>query len=146
MVILFRIDSGKKPCHTLLLQILNIMQGYAVPKKERRKRTAIAVAVGKAIAEQRKLLGLTQPQVAERMNVEKETISRLETGTISQTVERLQMLSEALNCPITRFFWQKEEETKVYFATIADMLNSLPLERQKIIVECVAVMVKALQK
>ncbi|CAK7067190.1 MAG: hypothetical protein DELT_01696 [Desulfovibrio sp.] len=117
-----------------------------MPKKERRKRTDIAIAVGRAIAEQRKLVGLTQPQVAERMGVEKETVSRLETGTISQTVEGLQMLSEALNCPITRFFWQENEEKNVPAATIADMLDGLPAERQKTIVECVAMMIRALQK
>lgn len=117
-----------------------------MPKKERRKKTEIAVTVGKAIAEQRKLVGLTQPQVAECMGVEKETISRLETGTISQTVERLQMLSEALNCPITRFFWKGKEEQNEYAATITDMLNSLPAERQKTIVECIVVMVKALRE
>ena len=117
-----------------------------MPKKERRKKTEIAIAVGKAIAEQRKLVGLTQPQVAEFMGVEKETISRLETGTISQTVERLQMLSEALNCPITRFFWKEEDGQNAFAATITDMLKTLPPERQKAIVECVAVMVNALKK
>lgn len=118
-----------------------------MPKKERRKRTEIAVAVGRAIAEQRKLVGLTQPQVAERMGgVEKETVSRLETGTISQTVERLQQLSEALNCPITRFFWNEDEVKNVYAATVTDLLNTLPADRQESIVKCVAEMVRALKK
>lgn len=117
-----------------------------MPKKERRKRTEIAVVVGRAIAEQRKLVGLTQPQVAERMGVEKETISRLETGTISQTVERLQMLSDALNCPITRFFLREEGEQNVYAITIADMLKTLSSDRQKAVVECLAVMIRVLQK
>ena len=118
-----------------------------MPKKERRKRTEIAVSVGKAIQEQRKLVGLTQPQVAELIGgVEKETISRLETGTISQTVERLEMLSKALSCPITRFFLSEGEEKNVYAATITDMLDTLPADRQESIVKCVAEMVRALQK
>ena len=114
-------------------------------RKERKKKAAIAVEVGRAIAEQRKLMGLTQPQVAELLGVEKETISRLETGTIVQTVERLHTLSEAFKCPITRFFPCAENALTVHAATIGSLLDTLSPERQQAVVECVAILAKTLR-
>ncbi|MDR2352078.1 MAG: helix-turn-helix domain-containing protein [Deltaproteobacteria bacterium] len=40
------------------------------------------------MARQRKITQLTQAQVAEKLGVELETVSRLETGAISATLER----------------------------------------------------------
>ena len=50
------------------------------------------MAVGKAIAERRKIARMTQQKVAEALGVEKETISRLESGETAQTVDRLAAL------------------------------------------------------
>jgi transcriptional regulator with XRE-family HTH domain len=47
---------------------------------------------------------LTQAQVAAQLGIETETVSRLETGVISPTLERLDQLSRLFNCPVSAFF------------------------------------------
>jgi transcriptional regulator with XRE-family HTH domain len=60
--------------------------------------------VGQAIARHRKLNNLTQAKVAERLSIETETVSRLETGAISPTLERLEQFSQLFHCPVISFF------------------------------------------
>ena len=115
-------------------------------KKKREGKSEISVAVGKAIAMQRKIAELTQQQVAEQLGVEKESISRLETGYVPQNVERLQQLSKVFGCPINRFFPQEEGHESIYAATIGDMIRSLPDEYQESLVNCVAELAGTLKK
>lgn len=61
----------------------------------------LARMVGSLIANQRKQKGLTQAQLAEYMDVEKETVSRIETGVISPTLGRLAQFAKFLDCDIT---------------------------------------------
>jgi transcriptional regulator with XRE-family HTH domain len=60
----------------------------------------LARAVGALIASRRKAKGLTQAKLAEYMDLEKETVSRIETGVISPTLARLAQLAKFLDCPI----------------------------------------------
>lgn len=50
------------------------------------------------IREWRKFRGLNQTQLAERVELEQGTISRLENGTIAYTQPVLEAIAEALNC------------------------------------------------
>jgi len=56
--------------------------------------------VGARLAARRKELGLTQAELAERLGIEKESVSRLETGVISPSLGRLSTLAEALDFPM----------------------------------------------
>jgi transcriptional regulator with XRE-family HTH domain len=47
---------------------------------------------------------MTQNQVAEKLGIETETISRLETETRPASIARLEQLSELFVCPVVRFF------------------------------------------
>jgi transcriptional regulator with XRE-family HTH domain len=60
------------------------------------KERKVAGQVGAAIAARRKAKGLTQAQIAEAIGVEKETVSRMENGVISLTLQRLQQMSRCL--------------------------------------------------
>ncbi len=115
-------------------------------KKKGDGKSEITMAVGKAIAIQRKIAGLTQQQVAEQLGVEKESISRLETGSVPQNVQRLQQLSAVFGCPMTRFFPEEETHGDVYAATIGDMIRSLPVEYRESLVHCVAELAGTLKK
>lgn len=108
-----------------------------LPKK-RREKTEISVSVGKAIATRRKLVRLTQQKLAEALGVEKETVSRMESGEIAPTVDRLAALSKALNCAIMDFFADEDINTNQYAAAIAHMIHALPADRQERVVRCVA--------
>ena len=99
-------------------------------KKKREEVPQIAIQVGKAIARQRKFVGKTQRQVAEEMDTGVETISRLESGAILQTVDRLYQLAVVLECPLTNFFLDAPDDVKTSALALADMLHTLAPEQR----------------
>ena len=50
------------------------------------------------IAIKRKEMGLTQAQIAERIAVEKETISRMESGKVAITLDRVEQFAKIFHC------------------------------------------------
>lgn len=68
----------------------------ALMQKNREK--AIAKAIGKAIAAKRMEKGLTQENVAEKLNIGNEAVSRIERGTVIPNVIRLVELAEIFGC------------------------------------------------
>ncbi|MFZ6845534.1 helix-turn-helix domain-containing protein [Undibacterium sp. RuTC16W] len=61
----------------------------------------LAREVGGIIAIRRKAKGLTQAQLAEYMDIEKESVSRIETGHIAPTLARLAQIAKLLDCDIS---------------------------------------------
>ena len=61
----------------------------------------LAKRVGKAIARQRQLAGLTQEQVAEHLDIGMAAISRMERGLVVPTIVRLAELAELFGCELT---------------------------------------------
>lgn len=59
---------------------------------------ALSEQIGKAIAMRRSQSGLTQEQVAERLGIGTEAVSRLERGVAMITVVRLFELAEMFGC------------------------------------------------
>ena len=112
-------------------------------EKKRRVKTEISVAVGKSIAERRRVARMTQQKVAEALGIEKETISRLESGETAQTVDRLAALSQVLDCSVRDFFEEEKRDINQNAAAIEHMIAPLPEDRQKRVVECVAQIVGA---
>lgn len=64
-------------------------------------KSPINQSIGNAIAQQRKAVGLTQTQLAERLNLSLDAVSRLERGNIGLSVERLFELAEIFDCETT---------------------------------------------
>jgi transcriptional regulator with XRE-family HTH domain len=60
--------------------------------------------LGQRIARQRKAAGLTQAELAEKVNVQPETISRVETGIRAASLELLGHLAEALELELHELF------------------------------------------
>ena len=54
--------------------------------------------VGTRLAAERKARGLTQQQVAEKLQVEPESISRMEGGVIVPTLQRLRQFAQLYGC------------------------------------------------
>jgi len=103
-------------------------------------------AVGKAVAKQRKILGMTQDQVGEKLKVTTQTVSRMENGVTVLTVKRLEQLAEILKCPIGRFLSSHGKEgLQEQAETIASIIQSLPPERRPALVRAVAEIVRALE-
>ena len=58
----------------------------------------LAGLVGQAIARQRSRCGLTQEEVAERLGVGNEAVSRIERGIVMPNIERLVELASIFGC------------------------------------------------
>ena len=97
----------------------------------------LARQIGAAIRARRKAKGWTQAQLAEAVSVEKETISRFETGVISPTLERLVHLAEILGCSVGELFRTPSDKIDAEAATIAALIHSLPEERRELVVQLV---------
>lgn len=100
--------------------------------------------IGAAIRARRKAKGWTQAQLAEAISVEKETISRFETGSISPTLERLVHLAETLGCPVGELFRPPSDMIDSDAATIAALIHTLPEGRRALVVRLVENVVQVL--
>jgi transcriptional regulator with XRE-family HTH domain len=72
-----------------------------------KKRSGLAKRLGKNIMRWRKALGLTQDQVATRLEVEPETISRFERGVTLPSLPTLARLAEVLGATMTQLLEEK---------------------------------------
>lgn len=66
----------------------------------------LAKKIGQAIAKNRKMAGLTQAQVAERLEISNDAVSRMERGKIMPTVARLMQMAEIFGCETTDLLTQ----------------------------------------
>ena len=70
------------------------------------------ILLGQEISKHRKKQGLTQLDLASMVNMEKPSITRLEKGRTNPTSLTLLKISNALNIPITKFFYFQEKLIK----------------------------------
>ena len=66
------------------------------------KGSTLGLMLGANIAERRKKLGWTQAELAERIGVDTETVSRFERGSNLPSLQRLEKLANALTMPLYR--------------------------------------------
>lgn len=85
----------------------------------------LSKSVGSLIAVRRKALGLTQGQLAERVNIEQESMSRIETGTITPSLGRLISLADALDCPVETLLRPASHRKQDQILVVAELLNQL---------------------
>jgi transcriptional regulator with XRE-family HTH domain len=86
--------------------------------------------LGKNVSLRRKTLGLTQAQLAERLGVETETISRVERGTNLISLQRLASLSEVLETSVAELLSQSVSNRSDQALMIEQwLLNLTPRER-----------------
>ena len=70
----------------------------------RNKNFDVWLGIGLNILYYRKEQGLTQMQLAERANISKNHMQRIETATCSCTLDTLIDIAEALNIPLKKLF------------------------------------------
>lgn len=68
--------------------------------------------IGAIITGIRLLKGLTQAQLAEKINVSVETISRMERGVAFPSLKTVEKIADALNVPVKAFFEFDEHKPK----------------------------------
>ena len=103
-----------------------------------RSKFSLTVELGKQIRNRRKRLGLTQEELAERLGVGHQALSRIEQGKMAPKMERLPLLAENLQCAVADLFRFEGDESSDYAARIADLLASLPSKKREFIYNHIA--------
>lgn len=106
-----------------------------------KKRSIVSVAA-ENITLRRKASGLTQAQVANRISVEKESVSRMESGKISLNLERLQQFADLFGCPVSGLLKEPSQDAQAQAETIAALMSHLEPEEREMIVNIVAEVVR----
>ncbi len=95
--------------HTVVDIILK--QGYNIHKEVsgvKNKNFDIWMGIGLNILHYRKEQGMTQMQLAEKANISKNHMQRIETAACSCTLDTLIDIAEALNIPLKKLFEFKD--------------------------------------
>jgi transcriptional regulator with XRE-family HTH domain len=66
------------------------------------------VAIGRAIRARRRILGLTQKDVADAVGVRFQQIQKYETGANKVSASRLQSIAHALSCSVCDLYPRKK--------------------------------------
>lgn len=105
-----------------------------MPQEEERR---LAVAVGRAIAKRRIASGFTQEQVAERLEIGVEAMSRLERGRALPTVLRLSELAEIFECNIAELLTETSSRASDQASHLARLLSKLGSADRTMVVDIV---------
>lgn len=111
-----------------------------------RKILKLSALVGENITRRRKLLGITQDALAERLKISASALSRIESGQASPRFSRLEELAEILNCQVADLFRGSDIPLRVRLDTMEDMMKPLPPETQEDLVHLLVVAIQAIKR
>lgn len=95
----------------------------------------LAEQIGKAIATRRLEAGFTQEQVAERLGIGYEAVSRLERGVATVTVVRLFELAEIFGCETAELLTDSSMKTDDQARYLSTLLNTLKPSDRRLLIE-----------
>ena len=99
----------------------------------KRTQKPLMALFGAIVSERRKLLGISQETLAERVDISQESLSRMEKGFIAPRFERLQLFADALECSIPDLF-RGQSKTSEWAATMEKIISPLSDYEQKEVV------------
>ncbi|MGJ7553425.1 helix-turn-helix domain-containing protein [Variovorax sp. RB3P1] len=108
------------------------------------RESALAVKVGKAIADRRKAVPMTQEELGTTLNLGIEAISRMERGAIMPSIPRLVEVAEALGCPVQDLLLISSDRSTEHAMQLAQKLSPLSAQDRDMILEIVDRMVRRL--
>lgn len=98
--------------------------------------------IGRRIQEIRKQRGLTQEQMAERVNISPHYLSALERGVYNIKLDLLVDILNILNCSADEVFQDVvDSSSKIKASQLSEKLKGLPLQEQRKILEVVDIMI-----
>ena len=100
--------------------------------------------VGQAIARQRVRSKLSQEQVAERLGIGSEAVSRIERGIVMPNVERLVELSEIFGCETADLLTEGSSRPEDQVRRLYDLLSTLSASDRTLVMGMVEGLVKRL--
>jgi transcriptional regulator with XRE-family HTH domain len=98
-------------------------------------RTKFAIRLGKNINRWRKALGLTQDQLAVRLGVEPETISRFERGATLPSLPTLSSLAQILGTTMGQLLEEEPPRSFSNAEKVASWLEPLTNNEQKFVMD-----------
>lgn len=98
---------------------------------------ALAINIGKNLADVRKRIGWTQGELAERIGVETETISRFERGATTPSLLTLQRLASVLNTSMAELLGESSPMPNDQARTISAWLNDLDTNDRAFMLEMI---------
>ncbi len=101
--------------------------------------------VGKNITHRRQLLGISQKELAIRLDITQDSLNRMERGKIAPKMSRLEAIAIHLKCPVAELFRIHSDTILERAATIADIIAPLPDSDQKALVNLLAETVRIMQ-
>ena len=111
-----------------------------------RKTQGMAAVVGGNISARRKLLRYTQAELAEKLNMGPDSLSRIEKGVVAPRFQRLADIATALDCTVADLFKVDKAPLGVNLEILADMLRPLPHDAQEELLYLMIVVAKTVKK
>lgn len=90
--------------------------------------------VGQNIANRRKAIGLSQKELAAKLDITQDALNRMEKGQIAPKMSRLDDIARILQCPVPYLFRSANNAFSDRCAVISDILASLPADAQEVLV------------
>ena len=109
------------------------------------KNSQLSKQVGLTIAKYRQQSGLTQNEVAEKLNIGYEAVSRMERGIVMPTVERLVELAEIFNCEAADLLTQSSNRIEDQSAQIKSLLSDLGEQDRLLLLDIITKLVDRLK-
>lgn len=106
----------------------------------------LAGSIGRAIAKQRVRSHLTQEEVAERLGVGNEAVSRIERGRVIPNIVRLIELAEIFNCEAAELLGQASFHVDDQSSRMKQLLAPLNQNDRKLVIDIVENLTTRLQQ
>lgn len=87
-------------------------------QRNRKKLSEINKKIGLKIKALRKSYGLSQIELAEKINLSFQQVQKYEKGITAISVFRLQQIADAFDVPVTRFFEEEKQSLRVSGPTV----------------------------
>ncbi|MBB5143707.1 helix-turn-helix domain-containing protein [Desulfovibrio intestinalis] len=97
------------------------------------RSNSLTQTVGQAICLRRKALAMSQEELAEKVGIGQQSLSRMEQGKIAPKFERLQLFADALQCRVVDLFLAPESSADACAESLASLLRPLSEEQRSFI-------------
>jgi transcriptional regulator with XRE-family HTH domain len=109
-------------------------------------RKNILPMLAKQVAEKRRAAGFTQAQLAELLDIEPDTVSRIERGLVVPSLERLIDYASVLNTSVNELLGDIPRETSKTELEWTAMLNDLSASDRQLVLTIVKTLIKRFKR
>ena len=110
------------------------------------RSNSLAQKVGQAICLRRKTLAMSQEELAEKVGIGQQSLSRMEQGKIAPKFERLQLFADALDCRVIDLFSAPEASADSCAESLTVLLRPLSEEQRAFVHQHTTQLVHFLRK